>query len=228
MAISEKDIKKLWGLAAGRCSCPGCEHECIRFLDSADPTVIGEMAHVIAKKPDGPRGHAGGGEDTYENLILLCPTHHAEIDKAPEGAFSVELIHKWKRTHEERVRNSFLSPKFADRYSLGSAIKRLLLENKAAWQQYGPECTEAQRNPMSNLADIWQLRKLDTVVPNNRRIIRLIEQNKDLIDINDYAHCVAFVEHAEGFERNCYTRTEGVSRFPVEFERFVDRYARLQ
>jgi len=228
MAVSEKDIKKLWGLAAGRCSRPGCEQECIRFLDSADPTVIGEMAHVIAKKPDGPRGQAGGGEDTYENLILLCPTHHTEIDKAPDEVFPVVLIHEWKRTHEERVRNSFLSPKFADRYSLGSAIKRLLLENKAAWQQYGPESSEAQRNPMSNLADLWQLRKLDTVVPNNRRIIRLIEQNKDQIDINDYAHCVAFVEHAEGFERNCYIRTEGVPRFPVEFERLVDRYARLQ
>lgn len=228
MAVSEKDIKKLWGLAAGRCSQPGCEQECIRFLDSADPTVIGEMAHVIAKKPNGPRGQAEGGEDTYENLILLCPTHHTEIDKAPDRVFPVELIHEWKRTHEERVRNSFLSPKYADRYSLGSAIKRLLLENKATWQQYGPESSEAQSNPISNLADVWQLRKLDTVVPNNRRIIRLIQQNKDQIDINDYAHCVAFVEHAEGFERNCYTRTEGVSRFPVEFERLVDRYARLQ
>lgn len=27
MSIPEKDIKKLWGLAAGRCSCPGCEQE---------------------------------------------------------------------------------------------------------------------------------------------------------------------------------------------------------
>lgn len=227
MAVSEKDIKKLWGLAAGRCSRPGCEQECIRFLDSTDPTVIGEMAHVIAKKPDGPRGQAGGGEDTYENLILLCPTHHTEIDKAPDAAFPVEQIHEWKRAHEERVRNSFLSPKHPDRHSLGSAIKRLLLENKAAWRQYGPESSEAQRNPMSSLAEMWQLRKLDTVVPNNRRIIRLIEQNKDQIDINDYSHCIAFVEHAEGFERNCYVRTEGVPRFPVEFERLVDQYAGL-
>lgn len=225
MAISEKDVKKLWGLAAGRCSRPGCEQECIRFLESNNPTVIGEMAHVIAKKPDGPRGQADGGEDTYENLILLCPTHHTEIDKAPEGVFSIQQLHEWKQSHEERVRNSFLSPRYPDRYSLGSAIKRLLIENKAAWRQYGPESAEAQRNPMSSLAEVWQLRKLDTIVPNNRRIICLIEQNKEQIDINDYPHCVTFVEHAEGFERNCYVRSEGVPRFPIEFERLVDQYA---
>lgn len=228
MAVSEKDIKILWGRAAGRCSRPGCEQECIGFINSTGFTVIGEMAHVIAKKPDGPRGLAGGGEDTYENLILLCPTHHTEIDKAPEGVFTVELIREWKRAHEERVRNSFISPKCPDRYSLGRQIKRLLLENHAAWRQYGPECTEAQRNPISSLAEIWQLRKLDTVVPNNRRIIQLIEQNKELIDINDYSYCVAFKEHAEGFEHSCYVRTEGVPRFPIEFQRLVDQYAGVQ
>lgn len=69
MSVSTKDLKKLWGMAAGRCSKPGCAVECIRFLDAGDPTVIGEMAHIIANKPDGPRGQPEGGEDTYENLI---------------------------------------------------------------------------------------------------------------------------------------------------------------
>jgi hypothetical protein len=71
MAVSEKDIKILWGLAAGRCSRPDYTQECIRILDSADPTVIGEMAHVIAKKPDGPRGQVGGGESTGRCAIKL-------------------------------------------------------------------------------------------------------------------------------------------------------------
>jgi len=228
MAILEKDIKKLWGLAAGRCSRPGCEQECIRFLGSDDPTVIGEMAHVIAKKPDGPRGQTAGGEDTYENLILLCPTHHTEIDKAPDGVFAVDQLHSWKCAHEERVRNSFLSPKYSNQHSFASAVKRLLIESKATWKQYGPESLEATRNPLSNLAEVWKLRKLDTVVPNNRRIVHLIEQNKQLINVTDYNHCVAFIEHAEGFERNCYVRTEGVPRFPVDFEVLVDRYVGIQ
>ncbi len=85
MPISEQDIKKLWGLAAGRCSKPGCGDDCVKFF-GADPTIIGEMAHVIARQPKGRRGVPGGGSNSYDNLILLCPTHHTEIDKAPEGA----------------------------------------------------------------------------------------------------------------------------------------------
>ena len=86
MSIKDKDVKTLWGLSAGRCSRPGCDEPCIRFLTD-DPTVIGEMAHVIAKSPDGPRGVSDGGSDTYQNLILLCPTHHTEVDKAAPGTF---------------------------------------------------------------------------------------------------------------------------------------------
>ncbi len=204
------------------------EEECIKFLDADDPTIIGEMAHVIAKKPDGPRGTATGGDNTYDNLILLCPTHHTEIDKAPAGVFPVAVIQGWKKAHEDRVRNSFLSPQFCDQKQLGVAIKRLMLTNQSAWERYGPESDEARKNPLSNLHKIWELRKLDTIVPNNRRIVRMIEQNQDLFDIADYEACTHFVEHAEGFERNCYVRTEGVPRFPPNFEKVIDRYAGTQ
>lgn len=228
MAISDKDLKKLWGLAAGRCSKPGCEEECVKFLDVNDPTVIGEMAHVIAKKPDGPRGVPNGDDDTYENLILLCPTHHREVDKAPEGFYSVEKLLNWKKTHEERVRQSFLNPRFTDRTELATAIKRLLIQNRVIWRQYGPESEEAQRNPLSNLYQIWTLRKLSTIVPNNRKIISIIQENKDLFQINDLEACMQFIEHAEGFERNCYIRTEDIHRFPPAFEEVIDRYVRTK
>jgi hypothetical protein len=219
-----KDIKKLWSLAAGRCSKPGCEEECIKFLDEHDLTSIGEMAHVIAKQPAGSRGLPSGGENTYEYLILLCPTHHRQIDKAPEGIYSSELMRKWKKAHEEHVNNSFLNLRYSDRLQLAVAIKRLLLKNKIAWEQYGPGSQDAKNNPMSNMHEIWTLRKLDTIVPNNRQIVLMIEQNKDYFEIADYKTCVHFIEHAEGFERDCYVRTESVPRFPIDFERMIDRY----
>ena len=86
MAISERDVKLLWGRAGGCCSKPGCAIDLTKEVEGGDDYVIGEMAHMIARSPDGPRGRAGGGDDTYANLILLCPTHHREVDKAPEGA----------------------------------------------------------------------------------------------------------------------------------------------
>ena len=72
--IPEKDIKMLWGRAAGRCSYPQCQIECIAFV-SDTPFIIGEMAHIVAKAPSGPRGIPSCGDNTYDNLILLCPTH---------------------------------------------------------------------------------------------------------------------------------------------------------
>ncbi len=171
MTISTKDIKKLWGMAAGRCSKPACGTDCIRFLAQEDPTVIGEMAHIIAKKPDGPRGKPLGGEDTYENLILLCPTHHTEIDKAPEGTFPEEELYRWKKDHEKKITDSFKSPLFRSRETMAIAVKRLLIQNHRLWKDSGPESDEAKSNPLSNHVEIWNLRKLDTVVPNNQKII---------------------------------------------------------
>ncbi|SMN17239.1 hypothetical protein CRYPD_99 [uncultured Candidatus Thioglobus sp.] len=227
MSISSKDIKKLWGMAAGRCSKLGCQEECIKFLNSDDPTVIGEMAHVIAKKPDGPRGKANGGDDTYENLILLCPTHHTEIDKSPEGTYTVEEILRWKELHEQNIANSFLSEKYETKQELAKVVKRILIQNYRIWKSCGPESDEAKRNPMSNFVEVWNFRKLDTIVPNNRRIINIINGNNDLFEMEDLDVSYHFIEHAEGFERNCYSRTEGVSLFPAGFEEVINNYANL-
>ena len=227
MAVSTKDIKKLWGLAAGRCSRPGCGVPCIRFL-TEDPTVIGEMAHVIARRPGGPRGNATGGDDTYGNLILLCPTHHTEIDKSPEGTFPPTILLAWKKQHEMHVREALETPSFATRRHLAEHIQKLLMQNHMVWRTYGPESDAAQTNPFSNLAYIWSLRKLDTVVPNNRYIIEAIRKNTDLFDAEGCQAAFAFIEHAEGFERNCYERAEGVPRFPTNFAEMITSYVNIQ
>jgi hypothetical protein len=221
MSIGSKDTKKLWGLSAGRCSRPGCDDECIKFLTD-DPTVIGEMAHIIAQSPRGPRGVQQGGEDVYENLILLCPTHHSEVDKAPPETFPPDLLRRWKKEHEAEIASSFVSPRFSSAKELARHVKSLLTENRSAWQTYGPESDAARSNPMSNVAEIWPLRKLSTIVPNNRRIVEGIRQNRGLLTNNQYASSCSFIEHAEGFERNCYGRLENIPRFPKEFEGVIN------
>ena len=227
MAVSPKDIKKLWGLAAGRCSRPGCNELCIRFL-ADDPTVIGEMAHVIARRPNGPRGNATGGDDTYENLILLCPTHHTEVDKSPEGTFPADILFAWKQEHERSVAEALEAPRFATRHCLAVYVQRLLIENHTFWKTFGPESDAAQANPLSNLAYIWSLRKLDTVVPNNRRIAEAIRNNEGLFDAEGYKAACAFIAHAEGFELSCYERAEDVPRFPTRFDEVITTYAGIQ
>ena len=228
MRILEKDIKKLWGLAAGRCSYPDCDDNCLPFLDCNDPTIIGEMAHVIAKRPKGPRGKNDNSNNNYENLILLCPNHHSRIDKAPEGKFKIEEILKWKKDHEDQIASSFTSPIFKNKISLCSQIRKLLIENHQIWLKYGPESLSAKNNPLSNMHEVWELRKLETLVPNNRKIINLILTNKDLFSIKEYEHCCIFIEHAEGFEENAYMRREGIPRFPKEFQEVIDSNVSIQ
>ena len=217
MAISEPDVKRLWGKAAGLCSHPDCNTDCLPFLDLDKPTVVGEMAHVIANKEKGPRGRTGGGDDTYANLILLCPTHHTLVDKAPEGTFSVETLLRWKADHEEQVTRSLNAPVFSDRDKLDAYIHTLLIENHACWATYGPESGEAKRNPNSGAGHIWQFRKLSFIVPNNRKVISAIHTNRSLFNATEYKLACQFVEHAEGFESNCTNPVEGVPRFLKAF-----------
>ena len=222
MDISRKDIKKLWGLAAGRCSYPGCGELCIEG-ETDDTFIIGEMAHVIAKRPSGRRGIPDGGDSSYDNLILLCPTHHKKIDQAPEGTFPEKVILGWKERHE--AANTLASPTFNTVNDVANYIRQLLIENKTIWESYGPESAEASANPLSNLSEMWTLRKLDTIIPNNNRIIRCIQKNRNCFDNDSYKVACLFVEHAKGFEHSCYHRLERVPRFPQQFEEMVIAYA---
>jgi hypothetical protein len=135
MTISEADYKILWERAAGRCSNPGCGEDLTAILARPGAYHIGEMAHMIAKKPSGPRG----GSDTYENLMLLCPTCHRRVDKAPAGEYPEGLLQQWKRNHEEQICNLGRNKKFESLAALKKAVTNILNENHILWRSVGPE-----------------------------------------------------------------------------------------
>lgn len=95
----------LWGRAASRCSL--CRSELV--MDSTltdDESIVGEACHIVAKEPDGPRGDSDLDQerrDKYQNLILLCNTHHKQIDDQVNG-FTVARLLELKASHEEWVR----------------------------------------------------------------------------------------------------------------------------
>lgn len=114
MEISNRDTKILWGLAAGLCSYPTCRMKLV--LDpsgSGDPAVIGQMAHIVDKNDNGPRGKSlltVAQRNSYANLILLCPNHHTLIDDQAQALnYPVELLHEWKSQHEDWVRQNRVS-----------------------------------------------------------------------------------------------------------------------
>lgn len=217
MAISDADYKLLWGRAAGICSNPACDEDLTVMLEGKGFNV-GEMAHIIAHSEGGPRGHSGGGDDTYANLILLCPTCHRKIDKAPEGEYPADMLLKWKDDHETNIRSKGKAIKFDNVDDLKKAVSRKLSENKYLWATLGPRSEVAEIDPGSNLATIWELRKLDTIVPNNNWIINCIESNQNILSQRQFDAFVKFKTHARAFERNQYGRLDTYPLFPAEFE----------
>jgi hypothetical protein len=225
MAISELDQKRLWGRAAGRCS--RCNLDLTMTLEHGGGSVIGEMAHIVARQQTGPRGSSAIDIDrrnSYENLILLCPNCHTMIDKDPDS-FPVDMILSWKMEHEERVARACTGTEVDNTTELFEQVLKLLTENKFIHKQFGPDSKVAHVNPLSDAVDIWELRKVSKIVPNNNLIISMIERNSRLLDADQMRAFVRFREHAVAFERSSYDRLdrEAVPRFPVEFERMIRR-----
>ncbi len=109
MSISLKNHKILWAKSGNRCPYAGCKNELIVDPSLADDSsVIGEEAHIVARKEDGPRGKNQlelSKRDEYSNLILLCRNHHKEIDDQ-ESKYSVSFLHEMKSNHEEWVKTN--------------------------------------------------------------------------------------------------------------------------
>ncbi|HID3974276.1 TPA: hypothetical protein ACXE0Z_003724 [Enterobacter cloacae] len=107
MAIKTKTIKMIWGKAAARCSI--CREILIEGRNKyiSNPIAIGEIAHIVAEKKDGPRGDSdltSAERDDIDNLLLLCQKHHTIID-TDINLYTVEKLKEIRRLHELWVEN---------------------------------------------------------------------------------------------------------------------------
>lgn len=222
MPFAEKDVKLLWGRAAGICSNPGCRTKLTAVGAGSVSFLTGEMAHQIAQSPRGPRGGAAPGSDEYDNLLLLCPQCHRMIDKAPEGTFPVEVLKDWKQTHEAWVDSWSTAPEYQTIGELAREILSILGENRAYFDEYGPRSQLAQDDPGSSTHAVWVARKLDTILPNNRRIVGMLEANASLIPEPLAGPERKFRLHVKGFEDNQYDRVEHYPLFPGDFQTVLE------
>ncbi|MCC5578219.1 HNH endonuclease [Microtetraspora sp. AC03309] len=145
MSISPKDRKVLWTRACNICAFPGCRQELT--IDDADAstgaelvTVVAQEAHIRSARPKGPRhdpAYPKDKLDTYDNLILLCPTHHTMIDANNGAGYKVDALIKMRSDHEKQQ---------ARRDRIGNTIRAYLadqytFDNKVLFEQvdlHGP------------------------------------------------------------------------------------------
>lgn len=107
--IKTSQIKLLWGKGQARCAI--CKVILIKSSQEGKEFLVGEMAHIEGENPGSARYNPDMTDDeraVYDNLILLCPTHHAEIDKNLRQ-YPAAKLRQIKKDHEKWVEDSLRS-----------------------------------------------------------------------------------------------------------------------
>lgn len=174
----EKNVeRKLYAESMGRCMNPQCRRDL--FLNGD----ISEKAHIVP--------FCETAENTFDNLILLCPNCHTDFDK--NGAFSPDDMLKWKRIRKEEI-NRFFRIKFDTFDELQKAVVPLLLENRAIFENYY----------LHNQRALWD-KSESKILVNNRKLKELFSANLSL-----------FQSHRE----DCYSNLHYIQLFMVHVDEF--------
>ena len=232
MATTRKSVplnttRQLWAQCGGFCQNPSCNKPL--FRDVGDEQVsIANVAHIIGHGSDGPRSDHELAEyidkDGIDNLIMLCLECHKIIDEL-EKQFSVEQIRSWKAAHTRRIHSLFSIPNIKDERELLMAVNDLLDTNGALFREYGPYSANVLGGQGGDGLKLWKRRCLDTILPNNQRILALVENNKRHYPYpwDVYSHMLEYKIHADAFQDNCLTdnKINDYKLFPQRFNYFI-------
>lgn len=229
MGISQRSIKLLWSAAGGRCTFPDCwEQLAVSEAEGVSPYTIGEMAHICGDRPGANRHdkrQTDAQRDDYQNLILLCPTHHTLIDqKENEAIYDVERLHSMKSRHEEKVLARLDQPQPNDKRHVARLIIPLLEENRASWEQYGPRSELARTQPHNDAAHaVWISERLSTIIPNNRNIFAELQKSRILFNTKEQPVISEFMMHCRSYEQWVKDNIpySAVKSFPLKFDELI-------
>ena len=177
--IDENVKRRLYAESMGYCMNPNCR--CNLFAGTGD---IIEKAHIDP--------YCKTADNSFENLVLLCPNCHTNFDK--NNAFTPQEVLSWKKTRQEELKN-FFEKKFTTFEELEVAVVPLLMENKTIYENYYKK----------NNKKLWD--KFEPVILiNNRKLKLLLKANLNLIQkqqeewYSNLASIHLFMAHIEEFE----------------------------
>lgn len=109
----KRDVKDsvrrlLYANSGNICAMYGCNNTLVQ----ANTASINEICHIEAVNENGARYNSNLTDEymnSYENLILLCPTCHSIIDnKLNEEFYTVEYLKQMKQFHEQQVQEALM------------------------------------------------------------------------------------------------------------------------
>lgn len=93
--------------AGGRCEFKGCNRYLFEHHLTLSRGNFSQMAHIVAFSDKGPRGGMNKKKikiaHNIDNLLLLCPSCHKEIDDHP-NEYKISLLKGYKKEHEKRIK----------------------------------------------------------------------------------------------------------------------------
>ena len=177
--IDENVKRRLYAESMGYCMNPNCR--CNLFAGTGD---ILEKAHIDP--------YCKTADNSFENLVLLCPNCHTNFDK--NNAFTPQEVLSWKKTRQKELKN-FFEKKFTTFEELEAAVVPLLMENRTIYENYYKK----------NNKKLWD--KFEPVILiNNRKLKLLLKANLNLIQkqqeewYSNLASIHLFMAHIEEFE----------------------------
>lgn len=97
-------LRELYLLSGNQCAMTGCKNV---IIDERG-TVIGQVCHIEAAMPDGPRFNPNQTNEqrrALSNLVLICANHHLQIDsKKHERDWPLAKVKKLKAEHESKFK----------------------------------------------------------------------------------------------------------------------------
>jgi len=117
------------------------------------------------------------------------------VDKAPLE-FSDSLLVSWKTSHRDRIDELFGVATYESRVEARSAVKPMLDGNRVVFKNYGPH-REENENPESELALIWRRKVREVIMPNNQKLLRILDRNRALLSASEVGVLEEFRQHCD-------------------------------
>jgi len=197
-AIAENVKRRLWAESMGRCMNPDCRAEL--FIKNSD---IMEKAHIGA--------YYETEDNSYENLIVLCPNCHKKFDKT--GFIDENIVKQWKEIRRNEL-EKFFSVELSSFDQLKEKVVPFLSENYSIYKSYY----------LSGNKSLWD--KFEPqILSNNEKLKLLFENNRTLFQQHSYKEysnlelIQKFITHVNEFK---ITRDDGEKLREVLFPQEIN------
>ena len=197
-AIAENVKRRLWAESMGRCMNPNCRAEL--FIKNSD---IMEKAHIGA--------YYETEDNSYENLIVLCPNCHKKFDKT--GFIDENIVKQWKEIRRNEL-EKFFSVELSSFDQLKEKVVPFLSENYSIYKSYY----------LSGNKSLWD--KFEPqILSNNEKLKLLFENNRTLFQQHSYKEysnlelIQKFITHVDEFK---ITRDDGEKLREVLFPQEIN------